>query len=310
MQELISVIVPVYNTEKYLNKCLDSIVNQSYSNLEIILVDDGSTDSSGKICDDYALNDNRVKVIHKQNEGQSVARNLALKIMKGDYVCFIDSDDWVEIDYVKDMYKEIIKGYDVCFCNINDKSICTDNIYKLLLEDSFCGFLPMRLYKANLFKDIIIPRGRYAEDATVIYKVLYGAKITICYKDLYNYYSENPNNSSNNKKNIFKNTVDRAIMFIDRYCWVLDKDFSNKTKDIVLSKAVSFSIGTCGLYKKSNYNKDDLLKIKSFFKLHRKEIKRNKFISTSRKFAVIIIRLSPRLYYLIKNIFKNQKITG
>ena len=106
---LITIIVAIYNGEKYLNECIDSILNQNYSRLEIILVDDGSTDESGNICDKYLKKDKRVKVIHQKNGGVSVARNNALKISNGDYVCFIDQDDYIENDYVSYLLNLIIK---------------------------------------------------------------------------------------------------------------------------------------------------------------------------------------------------------
>ena len=104
---LISVIVPVYNTEKYLGRCVDSIINQTYTNLEIILVDDGSPDNSPAICDEYAKKDQRIKVIHKENGGLSSARNAGLDIAKGDFISFIDSDDWVE----KDLFEVLVSLY-------------------------------------------------------------------------------------------------------------------------------------------------------------------------------------------------------
>ena len=101
---LITVIVPIYNVENYLKKCLNSIINQQYKKLEILLIDDGSTDLSGKIADEYAVKDNRIKVVHKENGGLSDARNYGLKIMTGEYVTFIDSDDYVTEDYISYMY--------------------------------------------------------------------------------------------------------------------------------------------------------------------------------------------------------------
>ena len=95
--DLISVIVPIYKVENYLKKCLDSIVNQTYKNLEIILIDDGSPDNCGKICDEYAKKDERIKVIHKENEGVSIARNAGLKIASGDYIAFVDVDESLSI---------------------------------------------------------------------------------------------------------------------------------------------------------------------------------------------------------------------
>src|SRR5690625_1510219 len=101
---LISVIVPVYNVERFIEKCLYSIVNQTYNNLEIILVNDGSTDLSGEKCEEYAKGDSRIKVFHKANGGQSSARNLGLSIAKGDYIGFVDSDDFIELK----MYETLI----------------------------------------------------------------------------------------------------------------------------------------------------------------------------------------------------------
>ena len=100
----VSVIVPVYNVEQYMDKCLNSLINQTLSDIEIILVDDGSTDNSGKKCDDYALNDKRIKVIHQKNQGLSAARQSGISICKGEYIAHIDSDDFVNEDYLKILY--------------------------------------------------------------------------------------------------------------------------------------------------------------------------------------------------------------
>ena len=113
-KELISIIVPVYNVEKYVEKCINSIINQTYKNLQIILVDDGSKDNSGKICDEFKLKDNRIEVIHKNNGGLSDARNAGLKLAKGDYIGFVDSDDYIEADMYETLYnliKKIIQIY-------------------------------------------------------------------------------------------------------------------------------------------------------------------------------------------------------
>ena len=119
MEEIISVIVPVYNVEKYLNKCVDSIVNQTYKNLEIILVDDGSPDNCPKICDEYAKKDNRIKVIHKENGGLSDARNKGIEVATGKYIGFVDSDDWIDLNMYEELYK-VIKEFNasVAVCNI------------------------------------------------------------------------------------------------------------------------------------------------------------------------------------------------
>ena len=107
--DLVSVIIPVYNVEKYLGRCVDSVLGQSYSNLEIILVDDGSPDKSGAMCDDYKLKDSRIKVIHKENGGLGFARNSGLDIATGRYVTFIDSDDWISKEHIKNLYETALQ---------------------------------------------------------------------------------------------------------------------------------------------------------------------------------------------------------
>ena len=111
----LSIIVPIYNVELYIRRCLDSLVNQTFKNLEIILVDDGSPDDSGKICDEYASQDNRIKVIHKQNGGVSSARNAGLAVVTGDYVCFVDPDDWLALDAYEKLLKHFEQDIDAVF---------------------------------------------------------------------------------------------------------------------------------------------------------------------------------------------------
>ena len=115
--DLISVVIPVYNVEKYLQRCVTSVTEQSYSNLEIILVDDGSVDNSGAICDDFAKKDKRIRVIHKENEGLGLTRNVGIKAATGNYICFIDSDDYIAREYIETIYSDLKKSSaDVCYC--------------------------------------------------------------------------------------------------------------------------------------------------------------------------------------------------
>ncbi len=119
-KDLISIIVPVYNVIKYLRHCIESIVNQTYTNLEIILVDDGSNDESEKVCDEYKNKDSRIIVIHQENRGLSAARNAGLDICKGKYISFVDSDDYIEPDFIECLYSSIIENsVKVSMCNIN-----------------------------------------------------------------------------------------------------------------------------------------------------------------------------------------------
>ena len=189
---MISVIVPVYNVEKYLPKCIDSIINQTYTDLEILLIDDGSTDNSGKICDNYAKKDKRIKVIHKKNGGLSDARNTGLNICTGDYISFIDSDDYIEPDmYDKMINTAIANDIDIISCNYNHiyneqnfspffktntDELITNKTKLLKLIFTYQNFdlvVFNKLYKANLFKNIRFPKGiSPAEDLNILYPLI------------------------------------------------------------------------------------------------------------------------------------------
>ena len=189
--ELISVIVPVYNVEKYLDKCIKSIINQDYINLEIWLIDDGSTDSSGEICNKYAEKDHRITVIHKENGGLSDARNVALDQMQGKYVLFIDSDDYIEKKYISYLHM-LLKDYqcDISVCNfkyVNEKGKMINKpkdtgeiiqysrkeaIEKILQGKEINTSASMKLYRSELFKNIRYPKGRLYEDIATTYKTI------------------------------------------------------------------------------------------------------------------------------------------
>lgn len=149
--ELISIVVPVYNVEKFLERCITSIVDQTYTNLEIIIIDDGSTDQSSAICDELVKLDERIRVIHKMNEGLGLTRNRGIKEAMGDYICFIDSDDYIEKDYIETIYSSVKKQEaDVCYCghtkDINGKYEKRKNP------------LAGEVFSGQEIKDTIIPR--------------------------------------------------------------------------------------------------------------------------------------------------------
>lgn len=149
--ELISIIVPVYNVEKYLERCINSLVNQTYSNLEIILVDDGSTDQSGKMCDTYAERYPNIKVVHKKNAGLGYARNTGLENATGKYVAFVDSDDYVEYNMISNLYNDIIR---------NDADACIGGFRRVVGDkiDTRANKLEKRFFSTDEIKTYIIPR--------------------------------------------------------------------------------------------------------------------------------------------------------
>lgn len=146
MEPLVSVIVPIYNVEKYLKKCVDSIINQTLTNIEIILVDDGSTDNCGQIIDEYANKDKRVVVIHKENGGQSSARNMGLDVARGKYIGFVDSDDWIDSEMYENLYNFIEKSCsDICVCGRQSYSQDGNLEYKLEIKEELIDFNKIKL---------------------------------------------------------------------------------------------------------------------------------------------------------------------
>lgn len=215
MKPLISIIVPVYNVEAYLSRCVNSLREQTYTNLEIILVDDGSTDSCGIICDKFERKDTRIKVIHKKNGGLSDARNVALECVKGQYVTFVDSDDWVSKDYISHLYKLIVYyGSKVAvgkYINVYENVLerpqinfekerksfrkvfnNLDAVEMLLYQRYFSTSACCKLYDAELWKDIRFPQGVLYEDVVTIYNVLSKTnKIAFSNHIIYYYFQRN-----------------------------------------------------------------------------------------------------------------------
>lgn len=205
MNDLISVIVPVFNDEKYLKECIESIIKQTYENLQIILIDDGSRDKSGKICDMYAEKDKRIEVIHKENGGVSSARNVGLDNARGEWVTFIDADDWVEEDFLKLMLEKATKEKaDVVLCEYNrriEKNIerveltakeeiinSEKHLQNALNPQTGCGYCTMKLIKKSIIKDKFDENLKAAEDA--LFSIRLSNKINkevILRKALYNY---------------------------------------------------------------------------------------------------------------------------
>lgn len=236
---LISVIVPVYNVEKYVEICIKSIINQSYRNLEIILIDDGSTDNSGKICDKLSKKDDRVIVKHQQNQGVSSARNLGLKLAHGDYISMVDADDILEENMYQEMMNNMIKyDSDVCICNfwyLNNESLKKNeiNLSKTLMDNkdflkNMCllkgvgGYLWNKLYKKSMIENL-----RFYKEIVIMEDFLFNCEVAnkarkISYIDTCLYYYRQWPNSALKKISLEKNIsllygLDRIIPNLDKY---------------------------------------------------------------------------------------------
>ena len=206
MNELITIIIPIYKVEYYLGRCVDSVLAQTYKNMEIILVDDGSPDRCGELCDEYAKMDARIKVIHKKNGGLSDARNKGIDIAKGEYITFLDSDDWIHEKYIETLYKLLKDTHsDISVCNFiktsnEDVQLSTaEEVFeysKLQALEELLGryYVQLttawgKLYKRSLFENIRFPVGRIHEDEFTTYKLIYNAdKVALTTAELYYYW--------------------------------------------------------------------------------------------------------------------------
>lgn len=235
----LSIIVPVYNVKNYLERSIYSILAQTFQDFELILIDDGSTDGSGTLCDSYAVKDPRIQVLHQENKGQSYARNIGIKIARGKYITFVDSDDWLEPEMYQLMFASIEKNNaDIVISRLQivnapndvirvigyDKELLLNRIEatkEILRDDMIPSFPVNKIFRRELFDGIEFPVGRIFEDTATIYKVFFKANrvVTIPYIG-YNYW-QNPNGTCQKKHDVVQKQLDRelynALAFDERY---------------------------------------------------------------------------------------------
>ena len=309
MEKLISVIVPVFNVENFIDVCISSLIKQSYSNIEIILVDDGSTDSSSMLCDKWATEDARIKVIHQTNGGLSAARNAGLDIATGDYICFVDSDDFVMEDYVKCMVDAIeetdadVAFYDVITAKwpalakpitsnrILDAAECRTWLDNLISREYVLMVVSWnKLYKKELFADNRFEQGKLHEDEFMINRLLFNIKKMV-YVPLEEYVYRMNSSSITGSENEFNVAhLDVIDAFTDRI------DVSLVNKDVGFAKITLRNT----MYKLADY----------YFKMegHQSVIKSkmrdvlNKYreiITTKQKLKYELFMVSPAVFRMI-----------
>lgn len=235
---LITIIVPIYKVEKYIHKCINSIINQTYTNLQIILVDDGSPDNCGEICDEYAKKDSRIEVIHKKNGGLSDARNVGIKNAKGKYIGFVDSDDYIKEDMYENLYNDIEENQaDISICNfynvIDGKNIiknANDGIKEynkieilreILLDNKIQSYAWNKLYKRELFDNIEYPLGKKYEDIGTTFYILEKCNKIIVNGEPEYYYLNREDSIVNN--NTEQTVMDYVDIVEQRYDYIQKK---------------------------------------------------------------------------------------
>lgn len=318
VEKLISIIVPIYKVEKYLNRCIDSILSQSYRNLEIILVDDGSPDNCSIICEEYAKKDKRIKVIHKKNGGLSEARNYGIEASTGDYIMFVDSDDYISKDMCKTLLINALENNaDIVVCNF--KEVYTDNIekinkqcikgnlevvsniealYKYLVRSTTDMVVVWnKLYKRNIFfgeKYIRFPVGKLHEDMYTTYKLYYYANKIVIINDVLYYYFRRKESITGSISE--KNLLDEIDAIIEQYSFFKGKE--TDLKYMVEIKSINMYIHFLKLQfilllNKKILNKKILNKkmsnLKKCILIDRKNIFKNPYMSWKKYLKYLLI---------------------
>lgn len=314
MEDLVSIIIPVYQVEKYLEKCLESVINQTYKKIEVILIDDGSKDNSGKICDEYAQKDKRIIVIHKNNEGVSKARNVGIECAKGTYITFVDSDDFIHKDYIE-------KLYELCKHNNADLSICgtknilenekvvkksrkykknldkEDGMKELLNEKYYTCVIWAKMYKKELFKNIRFnEKTKIAEDLEVLYKVLDKCKkISInTFENLY-YYRIRDDSATVNKYN---SDWENEINISEEIIKFVEKKYPNVV-NYAIKRYVRINVTCISKVLKYDKNIEQAICLrKNIVKLGKKAYFKVDFIIRLKIFLII------KNIYILKNVYE------
>lgn len=253
-QALVSVIVPVYNTEKYVREALNSVIAQTYSNLEILVIDDGSTDGSGAICDEFQRRDPRVRVVHQENRGLSGARNTGLRLMRGEFVAFLDSDDRYYSKMIETMIRSMEKsGSEISECRVLNAAAQTKQrtpvsegvfsakeIFHLIMKRQANCYVWDKVYRSELWQGVRFPEGHYYEDMAVILDVLFRAERICLIRDKLVYYRNRPNSitkdvSETNTRDYIWGTM-KLSRFVEAHRELFSDDEDNEIKRYVLRK--------------------------------------------------------------------------
>jgi len=322
MTPLVSVIIPVYNMERYLGKCMDSVLRQTYGNIEILLINDGSTDGSGRICDEYAERDKRIVVKHQPNSGASASRNKGIDLASGEYLAFVDSDDYILPNMIEKLVALCSRfNADIAICEIyenepdiyenSDQSIKVmrnDEFMPLILRDVIPAYMCNKLFRAELFEGIRFPLNIMVGDMVIAHHIFNAAnQIVQTNEKLYVYYSKRPNNMSHNRDNWVALSYDRAIVFKDRYEFA--RVYYPSICNELLKQMVHFYASTYVkmLIEKNDYSKE-MKEIRGDIEKYRDAVKHASNVSVLKKLTFIcIVRIwhvplifMARLYMLFK----------
>lgn len=323
---MISVIIPVYNVEKYIKRCLESVINQTYKDIEIIIIDDGSTDNSGIICEEYSKRDKRIKVVHTENAGAARARNIGLDMAKGEYISFIDSDDWIMLNFLSTLlYLCKDNDADIAKCetiDVKDENFKINNnnteikIYNskeimnsIYSQPKLFNVAVMnKLYKRKIFENLRFKEGVINEDEEILCKLIYRAnKIAVTNQILYCYFLSE--NSVTRSEFRIKN-LDILEIFESRLKFLTDKGFHELYKQteaqyLRIIGNFYYSISKSNWENKEKYLKDLLQKKDNIQKIK----KSNKYFSIKDNIKLLLcfrFQFVLTVIYFFKNNFKKE----
>lgn len=314
-EEKVSIIVPVYNSGQFLKECVQSIINQTYKNIEVILIDDGSTDGSGEICDLVSKSDMRVKTIHQTNQGVSHSRNMGIEIATGKYLCFVDSDDTLHSQFIEILHQGFDSDIDMTVCSFNlcksgdsfllqGRDDNVSNLHSMLFDQEesiatmlygkiFAGHCCNKMFRKNALKDIRFNKDIYVyEDALfVLQYLLRSRKTKFIDIGLYNYFFRNESATHglmSDKKMTAFDALDIA------------KQLLNERYDEKFDTLISYTKAKWVLffYRILAFDKDNRKKYSSVLKSKATECKVNRYYTFKMKLKFFLIGINPKLYYL------------
>ena len=323
MKDLISIIIPVYNVEKYLSNCIDSVINQTYTNIEILLINDGSTDNSQKICEEYTNIDKRIILINKENGGLSDARNMGIINANGKYITFIDSDDTVKENYIEYLYKLLLKYKTnmsiAAYSVISNKKIINigqgykeenfntkDCLDRLLCEKGFTVSSCAKLYNKSLFNNIRYPKGKLCEDNGTTYQLIMKCeKVAYGNDSIYNYYKRE-NSIMTSKFNMKKLDL---IELSDKMCDDIEEKYSELKNSIDKKRiTVRFSILRQILVGKLDDERKIVVKeIKKYIKPRKWQILKNSKIDKRDKIALLSLLVGNGFFAFAWKVYSKFK---
>ena len=305
---LISVVVPVYNVEHYLKKCVDSICHQTYRNLEIILVDDGSTDRSGSLCDEFATSDSRIRVIHKSNGGLSDARNAGMELASGEWWMFVDSDDYIAPDTAETLLLAAVENHceiAVCnmmriyedgkqepfYCPVTEPTIWAgEQRFETLRQPSVCN----KLFRADLFKELRFPKRKFYED-TFVYHVLAHRANRIALTGLSGYYYLSRRESILGQSQFTDRYFDYVEAIHERAMFLFNHGISRYGEEACLSLYAAIVNSTKNI-RKTPQNAEHFQRMWEWYELAYRNLMSSPDTSIKQKLRLFFLKYAPKIH--------------